>query len=47
MDKAYDKKAGEQVSSKSTIARWGTDADQIGWFTYSKNSADEYCIACV
>ncbi|CAN4005173.1 MobA/VirD2-like nuclease domain-containing protein, partial [Dysosmobacter welbionis] len=47
VDKAYDKKAGEQVSSKSTIARWGTDADQIGWFTYSKNSADEYTLYAV
>ena len=47
VDKAYDKKAGEQVSSKSAIAGWGTDADQIGWFTYSKNSADEYTLYAV
>ena len=47
VDKAYDKKAGEQVSSKSTIAGWRTDAEQIGWFTYSKNSADEYTLYAV
>ena len=43
---AYDKKtpSNGQVKTKSSIVAFGTDPKNIGWFTYSKNSAGEYTL---
>ncbi len=41
---AYDKTEDVQEKDKSEIGSWGTTAAQIGWFTYSKNSANEYTL---
>ena len=52
VDKAYDKYddpvvPGDdrgQVSNKNDISSWTNNANQIGWFTYSVNSSDEYTL---
>ncbi len=44
MDEAYDRVNNKPTTNKSDIKSWGTEATQIGWFTYSVNSADEYTL---
>ena len=45
VDEAYDKVNDRQETSKSTIASWDTtQTSNLGWFTYSVNSADEYTL---
>ena len=44
VDEAYDRVNNKPTTNKSDIKSWGTEATQIGWFTYSVNSADEYTL---
>ena len=43
VDEAYNKNTGKQETSKSVIANW-KNTSNLGWFTYSVNSANEYTL---